>query len=103
MLKHFISLEWKSFFRSASFGTNLVMKIFMTLFVLYFMVMFAALGAGIFYILEGDNGADPLAMVNKFLKGQTSTATGNMATDLGSKPTPTQYYNYSTTELPGSL
>ena len=42
-------------------------------------------------------------MVNKFLKGKTSTTTGNMATDLGSKPTPTQYYNWSTTELPGNL
>jgi hypothetical protein len=41
-------------------------------------------------------------MINKFLKGQTGT-TGNMGTDLGSKPTPTTYYNWSTTELPGNL
>src|SRR6476661_5826812 len=67
MIKHFISLEWKSFFRSASFGTNLVMKIFMTLFALYFMAMFAALGVGVFFMLKDDNGSDPLAIINKFL------------------------------------
>lgn len=42
-------------------------------------------------------------MINRCLKGQDSTATGNFATDLGSKPTPTQYYTWDTTELPGTL
>ena len=42
-------------------------------------------------------------MINRCLKGQDSTATGNFATDLGSKPTPTQYYAWDTTELPGTL
>jgi len=66
MLKHFISLEWKSFFRSASFGTNMVLKVFMGLFALYFIAMFLLLGFGIYPILE-DLGLNPFTTVNKFL------------------------------------
>ena len=75
--------------------------------------IFEALGVGDHFAMQGASGthcswrsqydASLTAMINKFLKGQTSGTTGNMATDLGSKPTPTQYYNWSTTELPGSL
>jgi glucuronyl esterase-like protein len=43
------------------------------------------------------------AMIDKFLLGKTTTATGNFATDLGSKPTDTQYYSWDTAELPGTL
>ncbi|HEY5447856.1 MAG TPA: PE PGRS family protein [Polyangia bacterium] len=74
--------------------------------------IFEALGVGDHFAMQGASGthcswrsqydASLTAMVNKFLKGQTGT-TGNMATDLGSKPTPTTYYNWSTTELPGNL
>ena len=66
MFKHFIVLEWKSFFRSASFGTNVVLKVFMALFALYFMAMFLALGFGIFPMLE-DMGLNPFTTVNKYL------------------------------------
>ncbi len=44
MIKHFISLEWKSFFRSASFGKSLAIKILMGFFALYFMAMFLGMG-----------------------------------------------------------
>ena len=44
MIKHFLNLEWKSFFRSASFGKSLGIKIFMGLFALYFMGMFLFIG-----------------------------------------------------------
>jgi len=44
MIKHFINLEWKAFFRSASFGKSLAIKILMGFFALYFMVMFLAMG-----------------------------------------------------------
>ena len=44
MIKHFLSLEWKSFFRSASFGKSIGIKIFMGLFALYFMGMFLFIG-----------------------------------------------------------
>ncbi len=43
------------------------------------------------------------AMIDKFLKGKDTTTTGNFATDLGSKPTATQYYTWDTAELPGKL
>ena len=66
MFKHFIILEWKSFFRSASFGTNVVLKVFMVLLALYFMAMFLGLGFGIFPILE-DMGLNPFTSVNKYL------------------------------------
>jgi hypothetical protein len=75
--------------------------------------IFEALGVGDHFAMQGASGthcswrsqydASLTAMINKFLKGQTSTTTGNMATDLGSKPTATQYWTWSTAELAGSL
>lgn len=67
MFKHFIKLEWKSFFRSASFATNLALKIVMGFVALYFMVVFTAAGVGVFFLLKDDMHLDPLATVNKFL------------------------------------
>ena len=66
MFKHFINLEWKSFIRSASFGTNVVLKVFMGLMALYFVAMFLLLGFGIYPMLE-DVGLNPFTTVNKFL------------------------------------
>ena len=66
MFKHFIRLEWKSFFRSASFGTNVVLKVFMGLMALYFVAMFLLLGFGIYPILQ-ESGLNPFTTVNKFL------------------------------------
>jgi hypothetical protein len=66
MFKKFIYLEWKSFLRSASFGTNLTIKIVMGLFALYFIGCFIVLGFAIYPILE-DGGLNPLVTVNKFL------------------------------------
>ncbi|MCB4807329.1 DUF5687 family protein [Tamlana sp. 62-3] len=45
MVSQFLKLEWKSLYRSASFGKSIGIKIFMGLFALYFIVMF--LGAGL--------------------------------------------------------
>ncbi|MEO0045040.1 MAG: hypothetical protein RL705_231 [Bacteroidota bacterium] len=66
MFKHFIKLEWKSFLRSASFGSNLALKIIMGIGALYFMVCFAILGTAVFFILK-DEGLEPLAAINKFM------------------------------------
>lgn len=66
MIKHFISLEWKSFLRSASFGTNLALKIFMALGALYFAAMFVGLGIAVYFLIE-DAGLKPFETVNKFL------------------------------------
>lgn len=66
MIKHFLTLEWKSFIRSASFKTNLVFKILMVLLFLYFAGIFALLGIGAFYGLK-KAGFEPLETVNKFM------------------------------------
>jgi hypothetical protein len=67
MFKHFIKLEWKSFFRSASFATNLALKIIMGFMAIYFMVIFIAGGIGVFFLLKEEAHMEPLATVNKFL------------------------------------
>jgi len=66
MFRKFIYLEWKSFTRSASFAQNLALKILMGFLVLYFTLVFLALGVGAFYILK-EMKQEPLAAVNKFL------------------------------------
>ncbi|TRX37888.1 hypothetical protein FNW52_03025 [Flavobacterium sp. ZT3R18] len=66
MFTKFIYLEWKSFSRSASFASNLALKILMGFLVLYFAVAFLALGVGAFYILK-EMKLDPLVTINKFL------------------------------------
>jgi hypothetical protein len=66
MFKHFIWLEWKSFLRSASFGSNLALKIIMGLGALYFMVCFAILGSAVFFILK-EEGLEPLSTINTYI------------------------------------
>ena len=68
MIKHFLSLEWKSFFRSASFGKSLGVKIFMGFLSLYFMGMFLIMGIAMYPLLKKvypDN--DPFVIFNGFL------------------------------------
>ncbi|SEP81333.1 hypothetical protein SAMN05421824_0384 [Hyunsoonleella jejuensis] len=52
MMKHFLKLEWKAFFRSASFGKSLGIKIFMGFMALYFMTFFLIGGFFMDKILE---------------------------------------------------
>jgi hypothetical protein len=66
MLKKFIYLEWKSFTRSASFATNLGLKILMLFVAIYFALVFLTLGIGVFYFIQNKN-LEPVATVNKFL------------------------------------
>lgn len=66
MIKRLIALEWKAFVRSASFQTNLALKILMGLGFLYFVAIFLALGAGSYFMLE-EAGYDPVEIVNKAL------------------------------------
>ena len=68
MIKHFLNLEWKAFFRSASFGKSLGIKIFMGFMALYFIVAF--LGTGIMLypgLKKFYPEQDPLKIVNSFL------------------------------------
>ncbi len=66
MLKHFLILEWKSFFRAASFKFSLFLRIIMILVALYFIGIFTLLGVGLFYALQKME-MDPFATVNRFL------------------------------------
>lgn len=67
MFKHFIILEWKSFLRSASFGTNLAMKILIGFFAIYFMIIFVGAGIGSYFFIREELKLDPLVVINKFL------------------------------------
>lgn len=67
MFKHFINLEWKAFFRSASLGTNIGMKILMGFFAVYFIVIFMAAGVSVFFLIKEELKLEPLLVVNKFM------------------------------------
>lgn len=68
MFKHFILLQWKSFFRSASVGKSIGLKILLGFLALYFAVSFLFLGIGLHSILEKyAPGTDPLTLVNRFV------------------------------------
>lgn len=52
MIKHFLQLEWKSFFRSSSVEKSIALKMLLGFFALYFSLSFLALGLGLYKILE---------------------------------------------------
>lgn len=66
MIKRFLQLEWKSFFRSASFQANLAIKILMAFGALYMIFVFTGLGVGLYYGLEKAD-LKPFETINKFL------------------------------------
>ncbi|MFD0990571.1 DUF5687 family protein [Mariniflexile jejuense] len=68
MIKQFLSLEWKSFFRSASFGKGIAIKILMGFLALYFIAMFLGMGLILYPALKKMYPEqDPLKIVNSFL------------------------------------
>lgn len=68
MISHFLSLEWKSFFRSASFGKSIGAKILLGFFALYFIAIFLVLGFFAFKIIKKMYpDQDPFVVVNSFL------------------------------------
>jgi hypothetical protein len=66
MVKQFLQLQWKSFFRSASFKTNLILKILMAFSALYFSIVFIGLGVGLYFILEKQN-INPIPFVSGYV------------------------------------
>lgn len=52
MFKHFLSLELKSFFRSASVGKSIALKIFLGFIAIYFALSFLGLGILLFEIIK---------------------------------------------------
>ncbi|NHF59113.1 hypothetical protein FK220_007165 [Flavobacteriaceae bacterium TP-CH-4] len=68
MFKHFTTLQWKSFFRSASLGKSLAIKILMGFFALYMLSTMLMAGIGLFFGLQkAFPGTDPLTMVSNYL------------------------------------
>lgn len=66
MILKFLYLEWKAFTRSASFGTNLALKIILGFVGVLYTFMFLMAGVGAFYALKQMH-LDPLQTVNKYL------------------------------------
>ncbi len=68
MIKRFLNLEWKQFFRSSYWQNSLVLNIFMGLLALYFLVSFLVLGIAIYPGLKKlYPDKDPLVIVNSVL------------------------------------
>src|SRR5690606_1904456 len=67
MFKHFITLQWKSFFRAASLKTNLALKIFMFFGAIYFITIMVGGGIGTYFLIEQKLKMDPLQVISKFL------------------------------------
>ncbi|WP_346883522.1 DUF5687 family protein [uncultured Algibacter sp.] len=68
MIKRFLSLEWKSFFRSASFGKSLGIKLFMGFMALWLMVTFFGAGLGMYPMLKKFfPNQNPQLVFNSFL------------------------------------
>jgi hypothetical protein len=68
MILQFLKLEWKQFFRSASFGKSIGLKILMGFFALYLLVIFLSVGIGGYFMLDKEYPEkDPFVLVNQFL------------------------------------
>ncbi len=66
MIKKFLYLEWKAFTRSASFGTNVALKVILLLVAFLYSILFLMAGIVAFYGLK-ELHLDPLTQVNKYL------------------------------------
>ena len=68
MILQFLKLEWKQFFRSASFGKSIGLKILMGFFALYLLVIFLSVGIGGYFMLSNEYPEkDAFVLVNQFL------------------------------------
>lgn len=67
MLQRFIKLEFKSFFRSSSLATNVIVKIFQLLGMLYMLAMFVFIAFGAYYFPKKEMHIDPMLVISRFL------------------------------------
>ena len=68
MIKHFLNLEWKQYFRSSYWQKNLALNILLVFFALYFIGLFVFMGAFLFKILSKTHpDQDPFIVANSFL------------------------------------
>ena len=66
MVKQFINLEWKAFFRKASFKTNLALKILMIFGAVMMVLYLGGAGVSLYFILEKAD-LEPFSTVNTFI------------------------------------
>ena len=68
MIQHFLNFEWKQFFRSSYWQKSIALNILMGFLALYFILVFLALGIGLYPILKKQfPESDPLIILNGFL------------------------------------
>lgn len=68
MFKRIISLEWKSFFRSASLGKSIGLKILMGFLALYFTAIFLLFGIGLYPLINKFYpNEEPILVANRFM------------------------------------
>lgn len=68
MYKRFILLEWKAFFRSASVGKSIGLKILMVFLALYFATLFLFTGIGLYPLIQKYfPGEDPITVANRYV------------------------------------
>ncbi|WP_405268167.1 DUF5687 family protein [Cellulophaga sp. Ld12] len=67
MFKHFITLQWKSFFRAASLKSSIAIKILMGFAAVYMTAIFIGMGVGAYFVIEDMNIGDPFDVINKFI------------------------------------
>lgn len=68
MFEHFLSLQWKAFFRSSSLGKSIGLKILMGFLAIYFIIIFLLLGIGLYpLITDRFPEMKPVEAVNRFV------------------------------------
>ena len=68
MFKRLFTLEWKAFFRSASLGKSIALKILMVFLALYFTTIFLLAGIGLYPLIQKYVPCqDPLLVVNRYV------------------------------------
>ena len=68
MIKRFLSLEWKQFFRASYFQKGIAIKILLIFAALYFGGMALLIGSGMFFIArEVFPDTDPIVTINNFI------------------------------------
>lgn len=66
MIRQFLQLEWRSFFRSASFKVNIIIKIILGIVACFYAAMILFLGVAAYYGLK-EKGMEPLMTINHYL------------------------------------
>ncbi len=68
MFSKLLLLEWRSFFRSASLGRGIAVKLFLAFIGLYFLLCSIGLGIGLYFVLDkGFPNEEPMVLVNNVL------------------------------------